>query len=212
MNIAVVSMGHSGKFFDELMERDRLSLSTVDPGKIQDHSLTDPVVRNFLSSFANDLEKVVLAKGITVSGVYKNLDEMTFSQKERASLVLVPEIYLDKQDAGSVLGGTETSTISGKITFTFYEPMSKEKVWVKKFDIPTVSHPVKMDLLRTKDGGYAKDSRGLLAEVSRNSVVDILNSMYPQLLEKVSSMLDAREILKLKIDADKLKSRTRYNG
>ncbi len=212
MNIAVAAPEYRGKLFDELLEADPTAYSILRGDKEYDHSATDPVVRAFLKAFSDDMQNVVMSKGFTVSGVYKTIGEMTFPEKERASLLLVPSLDIQKIDRGDFISGAYTSTISGVMSFTFYEPMSKEKVWVKTVGVPTVTVPVKMEFLRTKSGEIAKNSNGLLVEINRNSAVDLLNALYPQMFDKVGEVLDAREIQRLKTDSDKLKARTRYAG
>lgn len=45
-------------------------------------------------ALGNDLKQALVAKGYTVTGVYRELDRMTYGQKKRSNLVLVPIINL----------------------------------------------------------------------------------------------------------------------
>jgi hypothetical protein len=75
------------------------------------------------------LKKLSIAKGYTTAGTFSSIDEMTYSQKERASFILRPILYLDLNVQ------SEQGTMSGNVTLELMEPMSKEKIWIKRRSI-----------------------------------------------------------------------------
>lgn len=59
----------------------------------RNYNLTDEL-RNSLS---RDIQRVLVAKGFTVAGEFPTLDQMTFPQKDKTLMVLVPTITLSLQ-------------------------------------------------------------------------------------------------------------------
>jgi hypothetical protein len=168
---------------------------------------------SFLDSAKADIEKVMTAKGFTSAGIYSSLDEMTFPQKERSSLVLKPEISVEWNIQRGGLGAPSQATMSGYVRFYFIEPMTKEKIEVKGFDLPPISRTVQVGPVRRADGKFETNANGqIVSDISRNSAVDLLNSFYASAFEKIWAQLDAREIVMMKTHADKLKSRSSYRA
>lgn len=197
MSIAVLMPGSKGSFFETY------SSSTS----------ADTTIINFLKAYQTDLEKVIVAKGFTTSGAYTSYDEMTFSQKERSSLIMKPEISFNILVQQGLFGEDSKATVSGSVVIEFLEPMSKEKVWIKHFNLPETTQPVNMTLLRGPDGLLAKNPDGTLRYgLSSNSRNSLLNSFYAAAFTKIWDQLDSREIGGLKSDADKLKKRTNYRA
>ena len=195
MSIAILMPGQKGSFF-QLSE-----------------SETKSAIYDFLKSYQTDLEKVMVAKGFTTSGAYASYDEMTFAQKERSSLLLKPEISFNIVTQRGVFGEDSKATVSGSVVIEFLEPMSKEKVWIKHFNLPETTQPVAMTLVQGPNGHLLKNPDGTLRyELSSNSRINLLNSFYASAFAKIWEQLDAREIGALKKDADKLKSRTNYRA
>lgn len=197
MSIAILMPGSKGSFFETF---------NSDSG-------IKPTVNNFLMSYQTDLEKVIVAKGFTTSGAYAAYDEMTFSQKERSSLIMKPEISFNIVVQQGLFGEGSKATASGSVVIEFLEPLSKEKVWIKHFDLPETTQEVQMSLLRGPDGYLAKNPDGSLRYgLSSNSTITLLNSFYATAFGKIWNQLDSREISALKADADKLKHRTNYRA
>ncbi len=197
MSIAILMPGSKGSFFDTY---------NSDSGIKQ-------TVSNFIMSYQTDLEKVIVAKGFTTSGAYATYDEMTFSQKEKSSLIMKPEISFNIGVQQGLFGEGSKATVSGSVVIEFLEPMSKEKVWIKHFDLPETTQDVQLSLLRGPDGYLAKNPDGSLRYgLSSNSTVTLLNSFYATAFGKIWNQLDSREISSLKADADKLKHRTNYRA
>jgi hypothetical protein len=90
-----------------------------------------------------DMEKIIIAKGFNTLGPFESIDEMTYSQKERASLIFVPtfESNMDFQGAQTqTLGSRAVSQegavlVRGSVILAFLEPLTREKVWLKRFDL-----------------------------------------------------------------------------
>jgi hypothetical protein len=197
MSIAILMPGSKGSFF-----------ATYGSG-----ADAQSTINNFLRAYQVDLEKVIIAKGFTTSGAYASYDEMTFAQKERSSLIMKPEISFNIAVQRGLFGEASKATVSGTVVIEFLEPMSKEKVWIKHFDLPSTTQNVDVDLLTDSRGRLAKGPDGsLLYGLTASSRNRLLNDFYASAFAKIWEQLDSREISALKKDADKLKSRTNYRA
>lgn len=197
--------------------KNSISIAVVAPEKkgylVSSRQDLAPVFVSFLDSAKADIEKVMTAKGFTSAGTYPSLDEMTFPQKERSSLVIRPEISFELNVQRGALGAPSQATVSGYVRFDFIEPMTKEKVEVKRFDLPQLSRTVQIGTVRRADGKLETLPNGqVMMDITRNSAVDLLNGFYASAFEKIWAQLDAREIVMMKTHADKLKARSSYRA
>lgn len=85
-------------------------------------------------------------------------DGMTFPEKKDAALALVPElvVIIDERyaneyrsESGNWTKLTGTMVVSGFARFTVIEPVSEQKIWVKKVDLPAQSADIAVDLMYT---------------------------------------------------------------
>jgi len=195
----------------------------------------DPLFSNVKTTFDemlkaahSDIEKILIARGFTTAGAYPTIDEMTYSQKQRASLILRSTFNLEISVNSSGGFSPSTATMRGSVSLDFLEPMSREKVWLKRLELAPITKTVKIDTVMVGQKplelqpGQKKISLADLVGVNRggqvvqviakNSMNDLLNTFYASALEKIWNQLDAREIKSLKQDADKLKHTTQYRG
>lgn len=161
-------------------------------------------ISRMASAMQTDLEKIIINRGYTTAGTFSSIDEMTYSQKERASFILRPIINLDL----IVQGGQ--GTMSGNVTLELMEPMSKEKIWIKRLNLDPIIGPISYELAHVQT---PPDMRARLVQmISANSVRMLLNNFYMPAMEKIWNHFDPREINNLKSDSDKLKGKTQYQG
>jgi len=159
-------------------------------------------IDRMLVAMQEDIEKIIIARGYTTAGTFSSIDEMTFSQKERASFLLAPVINLDLVAQGS------QGAVSGNVTLQLLEPMSKEKVWIQRLNLDQITGQISYDLVSVP----APQGSQLVHMISANSIKKLLNSFYMPAMGKIWDHLDPREITNLKSDSDKLKGRTNYQG
>lgn len=193
MSIAILLPGTAGSFFEDK------SYETLS--------------KKFVNAAQIDLEKVLLSKGFTISGSFRSYDEMTFSQKERSTLIMRPTVSYNIDLRSGGFGKETIATVSGSVAIEFLEPLSKEKVWIKHFDLPETTQQVRTDLVRGPDGSLAHAANGgLLYGLTLNSATNLLNSFYATSFRRIWDQLDEREIVSLRSDANKLKSRSNYRA
>ena len=159
-------------------------------------------IDRMLVAMQADIEKIIVARGYTTAGIFSSIDEMTFSQKERASFLLAPVINLD------LIAQGDQGTVSGNVTLQLLEPMSKEKVWIQRLNLNPITGQISYDLVNVA----SPQGPQLVHMISANSIKKLLNSFYMPAMGKIWEHLDPREITNLKTDSDKLKARTNYQG
>lgn len=113
----------------------------------------------FSRSMASDFERMVIARGFNSKGPYKSLDYMTYPDKTGSDLTLTPKIFINttdgarragggmfllaSRDSGFLLASHDSYncilTVSGYIEMIILEPLSGEKMWIKKIDFEPVS-------------------------------------------------------------------------
>src|SRR5258708_1439183 len=107
------------------------------------------VPRGLPSSMGREVDKIVSAKGMTTTGPYHSLDEITYSEKKNAELTLAPKIFITteikygnmqptRRREGLTMEREFNMSISGWITFIMQEPLSGEKMWIKKLELEPV--------------------------------------------------------------------------
>lgn len=151
----------------------------------------------------NDIEKMLVAKGFATSGRYGNFEEMTYSQKERSTIILNLAFNVDV-DPPKGAGLREDVQARGQVTLEFLEPLSREKVWFKKLNLPPIT--TQQSVTFSNDLKYVS---GSFSEESWNKMlVDYYNAAMPT----IWNAFDAREIAALKKDADTIKGKTQFRG
>ena len=187
---------------------------------------------NMLQTAKTDIEKILVEKGYHTLGPFDSIDEMTFSQKDSANLILAPvfDVNLDQVGGGIKQGlsySTQegTMTMHGSVSLALFEPLTREKVWIKRFDLEPYSEPYQTNVLEH----YQEVRQGLNGQSSVNvgniflnnikprtadtqvsTTISILNHFYQMAMKKIWDHLDPREIDSLKTDAEKLKKRKQY--
>lgn len=187
MNIAILKPVTGGSFF---VTDTQMTLKTM------------ASINRVSEAMQTDIEKIIISRGFTTAGSYLNFDEMTYSQKEHASLILKPTVNLDLFTSGA------EGTVSGSVTLELLEPMSREKVWIKRLDLIPITKNIKLETVQIQTPQGSRFVR----VISTNSVIELMNSFYTQTMDKIWNHLDAQEINNLKSDTDKLKSKTQYRG
>lgn len=169
-------------------------------------------VAEMLNASKTDLERILIAKGFPSAGTFLTTDEMTFAQKERSSLILSPNMDVNVDVAGGGFGQARTATVSGTVSLEFIEPMSREKVWVKRVQLPPHTVQIKNDAPSFAEILAASKQPPNPNAIGKAAMTQLLNDFYATAMTKIWDQLDPREIQSLKKDADKLKSRTNYRG
>lgn len=188
---------------------------------------------SYRDSIRSTLARIVEAKGFQIVGSFDSIDQMTYPQKQRASLILtcnitlsVQEVYINNslvkgqikkdtvQDSllPSVFNGK--LSISGQILFELFEPFSQEKMWSKSVAIVTndgeFSYKVQFpgeeyfgEDFEIKDFVSGEDTRA-------DCLSKMLSSNYEGAFDKVLDILDIDELTTILKLANDLRIKRKY--
>lgn len=177
----------------------------------------DPVVKDMLRGIRTGFNEMLLAKGFNASGPFDSLDGMSFPEKKGADFVLYPEFDLSK---GYVIGQARTDqqltllgpkvvvlcdfTIhaKGMVSFVALEPLSKEKMWIKRLEI---------DIPPERLQGTDRVCSGEAATREiRDAWAKAHEAMFNQLMASVDKYVNADEFKNLKRQAAELRAKKVY--
>lgn len=180
---------------------------------------------SFADSMANDFQEILVSLGYTVLGPYRSLDEIVYSQKESAHLVLFTDIDLKQTSDMAksqaygidiILGSPGSPkfnldgqmTVAGKLTLKAQEPKTSESLWLKSLEITATAYQAKSTQSWTeaqmRSGEYYGDP-GIF-----NPTFDALTETYRDAMRKSNTYLDPREFQALLPEIRKLKRDKRY--
>ena len=214
--------------------------------KVEESALMQPayskVGKGFSASMGVDMDKVLIAKGMTTVGPYATLDEVIYSHKKNAALTLAPNVFItvDVQYQGNPYyyeGRAPSGEIENRVTqkfkmavggwvsFVMQEPLSGEKMWVKKLELETTemegveqfnavpqyqnTYGFFGEVNGTFVSGYNCGDK-LLYNGKKEVLADALKKMYPLIMEKFWIYMDTEEILKLKETTEEIRKLKRY--
>lgn len=207
----------------------KITMAVVNP-YFSDKAAIDPafakVAKGFVKSMAIDMDKIIIAKGFTVTGPFESLDMMTYPDKKNANLTLTPMIILNAQIRDISGWGNRTDggltksvevRVDGWVVLEMREPMSSEKIWIKKIEVAEMTESVEM--IAQKVPVYAKDHPlfpvgynpgRLLYDGRPDAMAGMMKKMYPIIMQTAWKYIDTDEILALKIKADEIRALKRY--
>jgi hypothetical protein len=195
------------------------------------NELYSKVARGFTTSMGTDLDKILIAKGMTTTGPYPSLDEITYSDKKNAELTLAPKIFIStevkygdmkptRRREGLTMEREFTMSISGWVSFIMQEPLSGEKMWIKKLEL----EPVQVSGLEIfeaiprygNDGcggrpivGYDPSTKNLY-QGQVEAMAGALKQLYPVIMSKFQLFLDSDEMVQLKEKGKEIRTRKVY--
>ena len=224
-----------------------VTVIVVNPWYKEDESalktpLYTKVGKGFSASMAVDADKVLIAKGMTTLGPYPTLHDVIYAHKKKATLTLAPKVfitvkvkYIDNWHA--IKGSTPSKPVEyrmcrtfkmivgGWISFVMQEPLSGEKMWIKKLEFdekemtgvelygatPTYRHTYGFfgGITGKYVSGYTK-SKELVFDGKVEAVADYIQEMYPIIMNKFWTYLDTEEMLKLKKQTKEIRELKRY--
>jgi hypothetical protein len=216
--------------------------------KDAESSMVDPIYaqvgKGFSRSMGVDLDKIIVAKGMTSVGPYMTLDDVTWPDKKNADITLAPRVFLTtdtkydewqqiqySKNASQNPGGEPyfernfEMKIGGWVAYEMREPLSSEKMWVKKLELDgNVVRGKEIyeatPVYETRYGGqYGNEPYQALVRYDHGKIVyngraealgDVLKNYYPVIMAKAWTYLDTDEILNLKGKAKEIRELKRY--
>lgn len=191
------------------------------------------VGKGFSASMGADMDKILIAKGMTAKGPFATRDEITYSDKKDSSLTLVPRVFVNAQikyaepqndyappraagglaaglgrgmAASSYYGQDQTvrksfeMTVGGWVSFAMQEPLSEEKMWIKKLELEDV----------VVSGEEVSQSGQTVYDGKPDAMANALKQLYPTIMDKFWKYIDTQEILALKAKTAEIRKLKRY--
>jgi hypothetical protein len=219
----------------------RFTVAIVEPAYKEAISQTySRVVKSFSGSIGTGLDQILVAKGMTTKGPYTSLDELPYPDKKNSNLTLTETVFIqavEQADSKGARGYAQSSNTyytnsqgrnvlcevtSGKLTvdvwltFELREPLSNEKMWIKRLDLGTMerSYQVGVEKYMYQDPGNPWVQQWRLGEEQFNTKPDalagILNEAYPKIMNSAWIYLNTEELLKLNEKVTEIRQLKRY--
>ena len=169
----------------------------------------------FRSSMVAQLQELFNTKGFKQRGPFEDLNAMTFPDKKGSDLTLTPQIGIrvtvprtrtQGQDPGILgIGASDGQSVadgpctaSGFVSFVILEPLSGEKLWIKKVDVPSVQ-------VDCSGKAAAGDTQFVV-----NGYAHLLEQVYQAVMKKAWEYLSSEELAVLKKQAQELRTKKVY--
>jgi hypothetical protein len=199
------------------------------------------VGKGLSASMGSDFEKLLVAKGMTATGPFPALDEITYSEKKGAALVFAPRVFITTKveygQAVSMVRDGQTRlpdgrvlavraekpfamTVTGWISFIMQEPLSGEKMWIKKLDLdPVVVKGVEaydtVEETRTDTDffggtttvptGNYQQGKEVLYDGKPDALASALSQIYPVIMDKFWRLVEPEEMVVLKDKGEEIR-------
>lgn len=195
------------------------------------------VFKSFAGSTGEDIEALLVAKGMLAKGPFV-LDEVTFPDKKGADLTVLMQFIFDIQYSeekylrdenfegnrhGKIYAGG--MSVGLKVYYYLLEPLSEEKMWVKKLDLGSQDYTYEFakdqeqyqsgsQFISDGCGGghsyptYAwRDTNKFLYDSRPKVFSDLLKEAYPNLMKSAWKYFDAEEMISLKEKAKEIRDK-----
>jgi hypothetical protein len=168
----------------------------------------------FNSAMAAQFQELLSKKGFKQTGPFDDLNSMTFPDKKGADLALtaqvgitvaIPQEQIRHQDdlfgtrPGVLYSSSGPCTVSGYVSYVLLEPLSGEKLWVKKMDIPTTE----VDCSAERGGPG-------LGTIIANDAAHALEQVFTVVMKKAWDYLSPEEVIMLKKQSQELRAKEVY--
>jgi hypothetical protein len=180
----------------------------------------------FRQFMGKDIEELLIDKGFRVKGPYDSFDDMVFEDRKDADIAIEIEIvpeFTARQGAWKkhqaitfnaayqapiYYSYNGTVSLIGKINITGYEPLSREKIWVKSVPIPAIEN-INITTHNRLLGNNLSNEFYNDPNVY-NSLGKALLEQYEGTFKKIDVQLDPREFETLKVQIKELKAKKGY--
>jgi hypothetical protein len=190
------------------------------------------VFKSFAGSVGEDIEAQLVAKGMTTKGPL-TMAEVTYPDKKGADLTVSTNVIFDIHYTNPRYlrsdyfeGGERAKVYSGimtvglKVYYYMLEPLSEEKMWIKKLDLGVQDYTYEYGVGEERyQSGYDECAGPIYSYRETNTYIydqrakifsDILKDSYPQVMSTAWNYLDTDEMLHLKTKAMEIRERKRY--
>lgn len=203
-----------------------ITIAVISPKFVVEGSVMDvknEIFKIFKKSIEADFMELLTARGYSVRGPFASRDEMVFDDKERCHIALIADVSPNfKSNTGGFVNvfskcpnGYQAQQLKGDlvvygdIALTVLEPITGEKLWAKKVEIPEESSgEVKSKVICGGSTNFEKflyliDNDNNVG----NAVTTLLQKTYSPILNKIENHMNPSEFNRLMPQIEKLKKR-----
>ena len=170
------------------------------------------LLNEFTSAVGTEYEAMLTRRGFETMGPFSEIDEMTYPQKQASNMVLIPELHMNisaqpEVVAVDVVKGT--ATIRAELLLQIFEPLSKEKLWLKRisFESEPFQYQYKFDYDSIENGYQRKyvkwDNRA-------QRMAGALVKFYDEIMNTSWKYFSPDELVVLKTQSDEIRSKKRF--
>lgn len=222
LNISVALLKPGG----EVKSDTYVKLKEKEPGKLTFLESKPEFSKNLSTS----IESIMINKGYKVVGAYESWEAMTYDDKKSIDFLVIPEFNL--KDTGGIGYNTtppldvglatlqpgEVScsgsvNLKGDLGFTILEPLSREKIFVKKFDLGE-SSPIEINVeIEYGSSAYVPvdELNNSCVEAWNNTASKSLENIYNKFIETFQNYFpESEEAKMLSKQVHQLKSLKRF--
>ena len=166
-------------------------------------------------ALARSLLEYMTAQGMTVSGPFSAVEDMTFPEKKQADLLLSAEFDTDTtvptgtSAAGSFFSPDPTVSsngscqITGRVSFVVWEPLSMQRMWSKTLDITPVTAACSFSFSGTNAGEAWRVA-------IMNAAAGLSEQMFNQTMAAAARYFDPGEVALIKAQSAELREKKVY--
>ena len=199
-----------------------VTIAVVNPSYKEEESalgteLYNKIGKGLSASMGSDLDKILISKGLTTTGPFASLDEITFSEKKAAALTLAPRVFVTAEihtSESNQIPGTDRAeqsfdmSVTGWMSFIMQEPLSGQKMWIKKLELDAIQKHGVIDIESVPQYSGGSGCGGpvltsyqagkVLYDGRVDAVASALQEMYPVVLSQFEKYIDSNELVQLK--------------
>ena len=196
------------------------------------NKLIIPYLKRLSKAMSSGFEELILNKGFTIGGKYRNFDDMTYPERKSTYMSLIPIIEIDidkkvtsKNSHMSYYTEKGVMQISGELVIRMIEPLSKQMFITKRIDLSDLNieknyvYEKKNTTKKSKKSSDLIDSllssalNGVSTPSSLNDNTDkvlteALSEFYTKAMSKIDKYIAQEEILALEKDVNSAKNKT----
>jgi hypothetical protein len=206
---------------------------------VLESDLNKQYTKNFVHAFSTSLEKILMSKGIAVTGPFDSYEEMTYPERSRCDFLIQPTVKLQFQtktynsqelpeydgpqmQRWSYMKMNFDLTATAKMEYVIYDPLTSEKLERHKITTDPITKSSYLLAVRH----VQKDSSGNVVKQTwvplwkdrdhsgaHNTEViygKIIDDLFGKYMTKVDGLISIEEFNHLKKYKDELKERKRY--
>lgn len=215
-------------FPNENIPKTNLAIAIVSPEFTKnENDQTQNYRENIKGAFNNTFQELITRKGFNIKGPYSTFDDMAYGEKEGAYLAMIPVLKFNLEKTGAEACENTLCTdkgyirVVGELRLDFIEPLTKEKILVKRINLSDlgIQKPYTVQRIKRHQGenaglaniiGDITTGKKELVDDIEKAFYDAINEFYAKSMDKIWVMTSTKEVLSYQAQIKKLKGLKRF--